>query len=303
MSALLFNTEQLENQEKTEKVISLLSNEVLSGEYKYVIINSGNFLLGENEKEVYPLIPELYEDSTWKVVDKDKWESCFQDGTLYNTRFSFKSLQMWLDTLLKSREHPLSRDLEILPLLSVDDKYVSKEHSKFYLSQGYKSIPSIYRRLLEDSFWWAKNARAVLRIMPSILGESWQNVSNEFILSEHELVRRFFTIRKHHLDWEKHLYKEYQDSLPDKTRKCSLELFHLLKTLVNEKDRIDDWKRERLCILQFVPDACEWSAVSSAKVIVKNREDIDIISVVPVITGSDVFIVNKFNSSWEHLIS
>jgi hypothetical protein len=27
--------------------------------------------------------------------------------------------------------------------------------------------------------------------------------------------------------------------LPDKTRKCSLELFHLLKVLVNEKSKID----------------------------------------------------------------
>jgi len=65
------------------------------------------------------------------------------------------------------------------------------------------------------------------------------------------------TIRKQHTQAIKDEYKNYQESLPDKTRKCSLELFHLLKTLVNEKDNIDNSSEARLCIMQFIPDACE----------------------------------------------
>ncbi|MEI8252916.1 MAG: hypothetical protein WCG25_04125 [bacterium] len=65
------------------------------------------------------------------------------------------------------------------------------------------------------------------------------------------------TIRKQNTNLIKEEYKNYQESLPDKTRKCSLELFHLLKVLVNEKDAIDDSSEARLCIMQFIPDACE----------------------------------------------
>jgi hypothetical protein len=86
-----------------------------------------------------------------------------------------------------------------------------------------------------------------------------------------------------------------------------------LKVLVNEKSKIDQqenvnekteeqWNNSKLCIIQFVPDACEWSAMASAQWIVKNRNDVDIISIVPVMTGSSKYIVTKFDQNWQSII-
>lgn len=300
--ALLFSSEHLDKEKKIDPIIETLSNEILSGKYENVIINCGNFLLWEKNWKIFPLIPEVYEDEEWNILDKDKWNMCFKKWALYNTRFSLLSLEMWLNTLLNTKSSPLSRWIQIIPLLSIDDKYVDKELAKKYLSQWYKTIPEIYRHDFERTFDGVKNAKSMLKIIPNIIKETWQEVKNQFILSENELVWRFSTIRKHHIEWQKMEYKNYQESLPDKTRKCSLELFHLLKTLVNEKDKIDKWWDKKLCIIQFVPDACEWSAMASAKSIVKDREDIDIISIVPTMTWEDIFVITKYNKDGQHLI-
>ena len=299
---LLFTPEHLEEEKKVDSIITTLSHEILSGDYDNVIINCGNFLLWEKNGEIVPLIPELYEDDSWNVVDKQKHDICFQEWTLYNTRFSLKSLEMWLNVLLDVKASPLAKDMTILPLLSVDDKYVDKNNALKYLHQWYKAVPWRYRDILQTTFDGSNNTKKILKIMTSIFKNSWQNITNDFILSENELVWRFFTIRKEHIAWAKEEYKEYQESLPDKTRKCSLELFHLLKTLVNEKDVIDQWSHSRLCIIQFIPDACEWSAIASAKWIIKNRDDIDVISIVPIMTGANMFVITKFNKDGVILI-
>lgn len=300
--ALLFTSEHLDKEKKVDSIVGTLSNEILSGNYENVIINCWNFLLWEKNWEVFPLIPEMYEDENWNILDQDKWNMCFKDWTLYNTRFSLKSLEMWLNILLDAKSSPLSRWIQVIPLLSIDDKYIDRELANKYLQQWYKSIPEKYRHNFERTFDGVKNAKSILRIIPNVLQDSWQKNINEFILSENELVWRFSTIRKHHIQWQKAEYKDYQESLPDKTRKCSLELFHLLKTLVNEKDKIDEWEHKKLCIIQFVPDACEWSAMASAKSIVKDRDDIDIISIVPTMTWEDVFVITKYNKEWQQLI-
>ena len=300
---LLFSSEDFEDEKSIDNITSTLSREILSGNYDNVIINCGNFLLWEKDWEVFPLIPEMYEDKSWSVLDQEKWNMCFKDWTLYNTRFSLKSLEMWLNTLLDAKSSTLSKWIQIIPLLSIDDKYVDRDLANKYLLQWYKSIPEKYRHTFEGAFDGVKNTKSILKIVPSILKDSWQKVRNEFILSENELVSRFHKIRKEHIKGQKVEYKNYQESLPDKTRKCSLELFHLLKTLVNEKDRIDEWWDKKLCIMQFVPDACEWSAMASAKSIVKDREDIDIISIVPTMTWADTFIITKFNDSGQKIIN
>lgn len=301
--ALLFKSEHLEDEKTIDNITATLSREILSGNYDNVIINCGNFLLWEKEWEVFPLIPELYEDKSWNVTNQDKRNMCFKEWTLYNTRFSIKSLELGLNTLLETKSSPLSQWIQIIPLLSVDDKYIDKELANKYLLQWYRAIPEKYRHTFERTFDGAKNTKSILKVMSNILKDSWQHIKNEFILSENELVWRFSTIRKHHIKWKKMEYKNYQESLPDKTRKCSLELFHLLKTLVNEKDKIDSWTNKRLCIIQFIPDACEWSAIASAKSIVKDRNDIDIISIVPIMTWEDTFIITKFNNSGQKTIN
>ncbi len=300
---LLFKSEHLD-EEKNNSIIETLSDEILSNKYEHVIINCGNFLLWEKDWEVFPLIPEMYEDENWNILDQDKRDACFIEWTLYNTRFSFKSLELWLNTLLRTKSSSLSKWIQIIPLLAVDDKYVDRDLANEYLRQWYKAIPKKYREIFEATFDWSKNTKSMLRIIPTVIKESDQKVRNEFILSENELVSRFATIRKRHIKWQKIEYKNYQDSLPDKTKKCSLELFHLLKTLVNEKDRIDEWSDKKLCIVQFIPDACEWSAVSSAKFIINGREenDIDVINIAPIMTWADIYIATKFNKDWQQAI-
>lgn len=300
--ALLFKSEDLDKEKKTNAVIETLSNAILSREYENVIINCWNFLLWERNWEVFPLVPEMYEDETWNILDQDKYDMCFEDWISYNTNFSLKSLEMWLNTFLDAKTSPLSKYIQIIPILLIDDKYVDRDLANKYLLQWYKSIPEVYRHSFERTFDGVKNAKSMLRIVPSIFKESWQKTRNEFILSENELVSRFKTIRNKHITWQKEVYKNYQESLQDKRRKCSLELFHLLRTLVNEKDKIDEWWRKKLCIIQFIPDACEWSAIASAQSIVKNREDIDIISIVPVMTWSDLFVISKHNKEWQQLL-
>ncbi len=300
--ALFFSSSHLEEEKNIDKIITTLSNEILSNHYQYVIINCGNFLLWQNNNDVFPLIPELYEDEKWNVIDQEKHDLCFNWWALYNTRFSLKSLEIWLNVLFAVRSSFLSQNINILPILSVDDKYVDKEKSLDYLHRWYNAIPSKYREILQESFAWLKNAKNIVKIIPNIFKDSWQKVTNDFILSENELVWRFMTIRKQNANLIKQEYKNYQESLADKTRKCSLELFHLLKVLVNEKDNIDNRPESRLCIMQFIPDACEWSAIASAKSIVKDREDIDIISIVPIMTWEDVFVITKFNRNGQQLI-
>lgn len=300
--ALLFTSSHLEEEKNIDKITELLSKEILCNNYEYVIINCGNFLLWQTDKDVFPLIPELYEDENWKVIDQEKHDVCFNWWALYNTRFSLKSLEMWLNVLFSVKSSFLSQNISILPILSVDDKYIDREKSLEYLHRWYHAIPSKYREVLQDFFGWLKNAKNIVKIIPSIFKDSWQKVTNDFILSENELVWRFMTIRKQHTQAIKDEYKNYQESLPDKTRKCSLELFHLLKVLVNEKDTIDASSQVKLCIMQFIPDACEWSAIASAKWIVKERDDIDIISIVPIMTWEDTFLITKFTNEGEQVL-
>jgi len=299
---LLFTSHHLEEEKKIDPIIAAVSREIIVGGYDNVIVNCGNFLLWENDESVFPLIPELYEDDAGNITDPQKHAVCNQWWTLYNTRFSLKSLEMWLNVALDIKSSLIGKNVEILPLVSVDDKYVDKEKASKYLHQGYNAIPSRYRDVLQEFFGWSNNTKKVMKIIPGIFKDSWQKVTNEFILSENELVGRFLTIRKQHTTWAKAEYKDFQESLPDKTRKCSLELFHLLKTLVNEKDILDQQTHSRLCIVQFIPDACEGSAIASAKWIVKSRDDVDVISIVPVMTGSDMFILTKFTKDGEQLI-
>lgn len=295
-----YEKEKLED--KKDSIVATLSNEILKEQYENVIINCGNFLLWEKNGEVFPLIPELYTDGKGNIIDQEKRDMCHNWDNLYNTDFSTQSLEMWLNILLHTKSSILSKDITVVPLLAVDDKYIDRDLSTQYMLQWYKAIPSNYRNIFSNVFGGDKTTKSLLRVVPSVFKDSWQIVKNEFILSENELVSRFKTIRNKHINWAKAEYKEYQESLPDKTRKCSLELFHLLKTLVNEKSKIDEWSNNKLCIIQFVPDACEWSAMASAQWIVKNREDIDIISIVPVMTGSSRYIVTKFDQNWQSII-
>ncbi|MEI7563277.1 MAG: hypothetical protein WCJ39_06590 [bacterium] len=237
--ALLFTSGHLEEEKKIDTLIATLSHEILSRNYDKVIINCGNFLLGAKDGQAVPLIPELYEDDEGIVIDEQKHALCFQEGTLYNTRFSLKSLEIGLNVLADVKSSPLSNQMNILPLLSVDDKYIDKSIASRYLHQGYGAIPFRYRDLLQRHFSGSNNTKKILKIITSIFKDTGQKTTNDFILSENELVGRFMTIRKHQSGEAKSIYKEYQESLPDKTRKCSLELFHLLKTIVNEKDSID----------------------------------------------------------------
>lgn len=287
---------------KKDSIIATLSNEILKEQYENVIINCGNFLLWEKNGEVFPLIPELYQDIQGNIIDKEKRDMCHKWDNLYNTDFSTQSLEMWLNILLDAKSSLLWRDINILPLLAMDDKYVSKENALRYISKWYDVIPSNYRRILETTFDGSKNTKKILKIIPHAFKKSWQLVRNEFILSENELFSRFQTIRKTHFKWAKEEYKEYQESLIDQTRKCSLEIFHLLKTLVNEKDSIDNYTNSKFCIIQFLPDACEWSAMASTQWVVKNRKDIDIISIVPIMTWSSRYIVTKFDQNWQSII-
>ena len=303
MWLLWFSTYEKETlHQKQDIIISTISNEILKEQYENVIINCGNFLLWEKNGEVFPLIPELYKDEKGNITDQEKWDMCQKWDNLYNTNFSTQSLEMWINILLDVKSSILSKNLTIIPLLAIDDKYVDRELSTKYMLQWYNTIPPNYRRILETTFDGAKNTKKVLKIIPNIFKKSWQLTRNEFILSENELFSRFQTIRKTHLKWAKKEYKEYQESLSNQTSKCSLEIFHLLKTLVNEKDTLDGNNNSRFCIIQFLPDACEWSALSSSQWVVKNREDIDVISIVPVITWSSRYIVTKFDQNWQSII-
>lgn len=300
--SVLFRSQDLHKENQTDDIVALLSHEIISHNYAYVIINAGNFLLWQINDEVFPLIPELYEDENGVVCDTEKRHACFDSKTSYNTRFSRTSLEMGLNIFLRLSSSLLAAGVHTVPLLSVDDKYVDRDLANAYLLQGYKAIPALYRRYFEIAFEGTKNTKSIMRCIPGLFKDSGQKVRNEFLLSENELVSRFKKIRQSHIQWEKLVYKQYQESLPDKTRKCSLELFHLLKTLACRKDVIDDDAKKRLCIVQFVPDACEGSAMVSAQAIVQRRDDIDIISVVPVMTGSDVFVVTKWTKCGQELL-
>jgi len=55
-----------------------------------------------------------------------------------------------LNVALDIKSSLIGKNVEILPLVSVDDKYVDKEKASKYLHQGYNAIPSRYRDVLQE---------------------------------------------------------------------------------------------------------------------------------------------------------
>lgn len=324
MKKNLLNTSRysLQSWEKDANLVLVnsLVNCINSTNYDLLVLFMWNFILQIDPEmdEAFPLIPEAFIDNAGNIIDERKYTYSLSDDirNRFDISFSYRSLEIGI--LLAKVLQKKKPDLLVVPLISWDDKYSNiddipsdkqrKSHTtdlyNRFFTQGYAALPLCYRELLEDLFWGVKNTKRKLRIIPDLLRKSWQgNVVNDFVLSEKSLVNRFNNISSRH---ENSDYIDYKNSLGNSWSSCSLELFHLLTTIKSHKSQLlldqtndDIWK---ILMLQFIPDACQWSASISARSVTSNDENFDIINVVPLMSWSSHYIVNKISIEWSTLL-
>lgn len=281
----------INDKDKQDELIQKLLVAIREWWYSWVIVFCWNFLLWINSKdECIPCIPEeFFRD--WKVTSQDNLNICKKmDDKKFNTKFSLFSLKAWLELFSK-----LSIDKQFL--LSVDDKYVDGNISKDYLRAWYKTIPSTFRRFLEQYLWWAKWTKGHLKKIVSVLFKKWLDKRNEFMLSERALVNWFGRKKQHKSPW----YEEYFENLWKDRASCSLEIFHLLtllkeqKTQIFENCQVDD----KICVVVFIPDACVSSVMQWWLAVSKTDETFEIINVTQTTTIEDwVVMITKITKDW-----
>ncbi|MCX6825227.1 MAG: hypothetical protein NTY80_03290 [candidate division SR1 bacterium] len=276
----------INDKDKQDELIQKLLVAIREGGYSGVIVFCGNFLLGINSKdECIPCIPEeFFRDG--KVTSQDNLNICKKmDDKKFNTKFSLFSLKAGLELFSK-----LSIDKQFL--LSVDDKYVDGNISKDYLRAGYKTIPSTFRRFLEQYLGGAKGTKGHLKKIVSVLFKKGLDKRNEFMLSERALVNGFGRKKQHKSPG----YEEYFENLGKDRASCSLEIFHLLtllkeqKTQIFENCQVDD----KICVVVFIPDACVSSVMQGGLAVSKTDETFEIINVTQTTTIEDgVVMITK----------
>ncbi len=248
----LFKTRRYSTTETTEKTKLIeelqktIIQDIQNNLYDTVVVVSGNFVLKVDDNgTVFPLIPEAYIWANQTITDQDKYTYITSPelNETFDTSFSYLSLQIGMSIIAKlTQSNP---EIQTIPLLSADDKYISwvekQQACKEFFNWWYKAIPSIYRKLIEETLWWAKAAKTKLKIIPKLLKESWQNsINNPFLISEKCLVNRFDLIsNKNNILWKE--YKNYETKATNglwQKMSCSLELFHLLRTIKNDTNSI-----------------------------------------------------------------
>lgn len=272
--------------ELTEKLLSAINE----WWYAWVVIFCWNFLLWINSRgESIPCVPEEFLID-WKIEDQDSLVICEKmNNERFDTNFSLFSLKIWLELFSKI-------SIEKQLLLSADDKYVDGNSSKDYLRAWYRAIPSVYRRLLEGYLWWAKWVKTHLKKTISVLCEEWLTKKNEFVLSERSLVAWFDGNKGRNIVW----YVWYFESLWKDWTSCSLEIFHLLTLLKEQKTQILNCKsQDKICVLMLIPDACVSSAMQWWIAVSKTDETFEIINITQTTTLEDwIVMITKITKNW-----
>ena len=288
-----------ENSNKQEEFLVRLQDFLFQQEYKGVVILCGNFLLWVNSLwECIPCIPEMYEKNS--RGDKDSLSLCEKmDEEYFNTKFSLFSLLMGLDLFSF-----LEKNSSIFPqlLLSVDDKYVTSEDSSKFFAKNFDAIPQIYLEKLLFLFPSDVLLKKHLSNITWILYDHKHEKSyNQYLLSEKYFVRRFKARRE-----SKTIYGEYNDfyhSLWANFKTCSLEIFHLLTMLYQNKIKIFPSLNDssKIAVLLFIPDACTSSALQWGLAVSKTAPDFDIVNITQNTTmWEDLLMVTHISQWWIH---
>jgi len=275
---------------KQNELVEKLLSAINEWWYAWVVIFCWNFLLWINSKnECIPCVPEEFLID-WKIEDQDSFVVCEKmNNERFDTNFSLFSLKIWLELFSK-----ISVEKQLL--LSADDKYIDGNSSKDYLRTWYKAIPHTYRRPLEECLWWAKWVKIHLKNIISALYEKWLTKKNEFVLSERSLVTWFDKKREHKVYW----YDEYFEDLWENRTSCSLEIFHLLTLLKEQKTQILNCKsQDKICVLMLIPDACVSSAMQWWIAVSKTDETFEIINITQTTTLENwVVMITKITKNW-----
>ena len=286
--------EVINNKDKQDELIQKILLVIHEWWYTWVIIFCGNYLLWINKKgECISCVPEAF-IKNWNIIDKDSFELCQKMNTeRFDTNFSLFSLKIWLELFSK-----ISIQKQIL--LSADDKYVEEDESIDYFLKWYNAIPETYREELEKHLWWAIETKKHLSNITSILYDRKENKwkYNNYLMSERFLVRRFIK-RQKRADFLS--YKEYYHSLGKNFTSCSIEIFHLL-TMINEnKTQIFDGIKsdDKIGMIMFIPDACVSSAMQWWLAVSKTDENFEVINVTQTTIAEDgIIMITKITKDW-----
>lgn len=286
--------EVINNKEKQDELIQKLLLAISEWWYTWVIIFCWNYLLGINKKgDCIPCIPEVFMKN-WNVIDKDGFDLCQKMNTeRFDTNFSLFSLRIWLELFSKTS---IKKQL----LLSADDKYVEENEAINYFLKSYNAIPEIYREEIEKHLWWEDKTKEHLKRINWVLYDRKNNKGkyNDYLISEKFLVRRFIK-RQKRSDFLP--YKEYYHNLWKNFTSCSIEIFHLL-TMINENKTniFDEIKTDnKIAMIMFIPDACVSSAMQWWLAVSKTDENFEVINVTQTTIAEDgIIMITKITKDW-----
>ncbi len=281
----------INDKNKQDELVSCLLSVIQEWWYAWAIIFCWNYLVWINSRnELIPCVPEEFVRD-WEIIDQESFDVCEKMwNERFDTKFSLFSLKIWLE--LFSKMH-----IEKQLLLSVDDKYIDWNKAKDYLRIWYKAIPSTYRTLLEKYVWWVKWIKKHLNKIVSALYKTWLTKKNEFVLSERSLVKWFDRNKEHNTDW----YSWYLESLWKDRTSCSLEIFHLLMLLKEQKMKIFEgcWISDKIGIFMFIPDACVSSAMQGWLAVSKTDETFEVINITQTTTVEEwIIMITKITKDW-----
>ena len=297
MSFQEHNVEMFWDAEKQEKLLENLQQFIISQNYKAVVILCGNFLLWVNSSgKVIPCIPEMYE-TDGNEESNEALEICKQmDKEYFNTRFSYFSLKMGLS--LFSLLHDKTNVIPQL-LFSADDKYIPSQLSASFFAMGFEAIPKLYIDKLPPSFPAEEAAKQHLSSFLEVLYDhQHEKIYNPYLLSEKYLVRRFKARRESQTSYQE--YNDFYHGLGAHFKSCSLEIFHLLSIISQNKQKLFSSLKDvdKMAMVLFVPDACVSSALQWWLAVSKTADDFDIINVTQNTTAADDVIMITHVSKW-----
>jgi len=255
------NLDMFQDSDKQKTLLETLQQFIVNQNYKAVVILCGNFLLGVGDSgKAIPCIPEMYDASE----DPEALKVCtYMDKEYFNTRFSYFSLNMGLSLFSFLQKKGILPQL----LFSADDKYVSSELSAEYFAMGFEAIPKLYIDKLVSPPPLFSSKEQLQSHLSSFLevfyDHQHQRDYNKYLLSEKYMVRRFKARRESRTSFGE--YNEFYHGLGSDFKSCSLELFHLLSVVAQNKKKLFPSLEDidKVAMVLFVPDACVSSALQS----------------------------------------